>query len=391
MIIPSRRSSARAGGLLPQALTLVLAAFPAVSLISISPVRAADTDAFQMSGDEAGSIFDKAKAAVVQVRSGDKGYVLAGSGFFIDDQGTVLTSSTVLGDNKRARVLINGVEMDAKIIGNDPRSGLAMLRVSYDESPCLPMAHAGDLKTGDGVVLIGYPMNLAVASSQGPVSGFEASYLAKIQDTPSVKDSVSAVERFATTHIHANVSISPGQVGGPLLNARGEVVGLVATSPDDGKTIYALPVDAIGKIIADFNLYGRARHGWVGVNVTMGTDTDHDGRLVRVVQVMPGTPASQSGIQAGDTVMRIDSREIYRPADVLDASFFSHVGGTMIVVIRRDEKLYDYSFAVIERPGSPAAATTPTTPVTGAPMLSSEPAPSSGQPVLVNHVVNETK
>ncbi len=388
MIIPSRRSSARAGKFLPHALTLVLATAPAASFFATSPsVRGADSDSFQMTGDEAGSIFEKAKASVVQVRSGDKGYVLAGSGFFIDDQGTVLTSSTILGDNKTARVLINGVEMDAKIIGNDPRSGLAMLRVSYDESPALPMAHAGDLKTGDGVILVGYPMNLAVASAQGPVSGFEASYLAKIQDTPTVKDSVSAVERFATTHIHANVSISPGQVGGPLLNARGEVVGLVATSPDDGKTVYALPVEAMEKIISDFNLYGRARHGWVGVNVTMGPDTDHDGRLVRVVQVMPGTPASQSGIQPGDTVMRIDSREVYRPADVLDASFFSHVGGTMIVVIRRDDKLYNYSFAVIERPGSPAPPT-PTT-VTGTPVLSSSPA--SGQPVLVNHVVTDSK
>jgi S1-C subfamily serine protease len=88
-----------------------------------------------MTGDEANALFDKAKAAVVQVRSGDKGFILAGSGFFIDDQGTVLTSSTILGDNKSARVVINGVEVDAKIIGNDPRSGLAMLRVSYDESP----------------------------------------------------------------------------------------------------------------------------------------------------------------------------------------------------------------------------------------------------------------
>ena len=122
------------------------------------------------------------------------------------------------------------------------------------------------------------------------------------------------------------------------------------------KASYALPVDAMAKIIADFNLYGRARHGWVGVNVTAVPDTGHDGRTVRVVQVLPGTPASQSGIQSGDTVMRIDSREIYRPSDVLDASFFSHVGGTMIVVVRRDDKLYDYSFAVTERPSTPNRA-----------------------------------
>jgi len=383
-----RRSSHRAGALLPQALTLALAALPATSFF-LAPSLVHAADVFHSSGDEGNALFEKAKASVVQVRSGDKGYILAGSGFFIDDQGTVLTSSTILGENKSARVLINGVEMDAKIIGNDPRSGLAMLRVSYDESPSLPMGHTTDLKTGDGVLLVGYPMNLPVASSQGPVSGFESSYLTKITDTPSVKESVSAVERFATTHIHANVSISPGQVGGPLLNSRGEVVGIVATSPDNGKTIYALPAEAIGKIISDFNLYGHARHGWVGVAVTMGPDSSHDGRLVRVVQIAPGTPASQSGIQVGDTVMRIDSREIYRPSDVQDASFFSHVGGTMIVVVRRDEKLYNYSFAVIERP-DPHAAATPAAPVTGTPTLSTAPA-ASGKPVLVNQVVNDSK
>ena len=74
---------------------------------------------------------------------------------------------------------------------------------------------------------------------------------------------------------------------------------------------------------------------------------------------LPGTPASQSGILPNDTVMRIDSREIYRPADVMDASFFSHVGNNMTVVVRRHETLFNYSFAVIERPAPPARTALP--------------------------------
>lgn len=340
----------------------------------VFPGLAGASDVFQLTGDEANALFDRSKASVVQVRSGDKGFILAGSGFFIDDQGTVLTSSTILGDNTSARVVINGVEMDAKILGNDPRSGLAMLRVAYGASPSLPLARSSSLQTGDGVVAIGYPLNLPVASSQGPVSGFEASYLTRVDSQLAPKGDVAAVERFATTHIHANIAISPGQVGGPLLNSRGEVVGLVATSPDDGRSIYALPVEAIAKIMADFNQYGRARHGWVGVNVVEADDTARDERTVRVVQVVSGTPASESGIRSGDTVMRIDSREIYRPADVLDASFFSQVGSTMEVVVRRDDKLYNYHFAVIERPENIAAA----------------PAPLAGSPTLVNHVAEDS-
>lgn len=303
-------------------------------------------DVFTPTSDDTNALFDKDKAAIVKVHSGTDDLRLAGTGFFIDDHGTVLTASTVLGTNASATVEVNGVEMDARILGNDPRSGLAMLRVDYEPPTFLTLGHSTDLKTGNSVVTIGYPLNLPAAPSQGPVSGFEVRYLNRF---------------FATTHIHANVPISPGQVGGPLLNARGDVVGLVVPSPDDGQSIYALPAEAVQKIIADFNQNGHARHGWVGINVVETLDTNHDGRTVRVVQAVSGTPASKSGILPGDTVMRIDAREIYRPADVLDASFFSHVGASMTVVIRRDKKLLNYSFAVIERPQNPGAPVAPVT------------------------------
>jgi serine protease Do len=334
---PSRRRSL--GGL------LLLLAISSTSLPF--PVRATD-DVFQSIGEEVNTLFEKSKAAVVQVQSGDSDITLSGTGFFIDNKGSVLTSSTVIGDNTTARVEVNGVEMGARIIGNDRRSGVALLQVAFDGSPCLTLGHSTDLKTGFPVVSIGYPFNLPVAPSEGIVSGFDVRYLNQF---------------FATTHIHATVPISPGQVGGPLLNARGEVIGLVGPSPDDGRSIYALPVEAIEKILGDFSQYGRAVHGWVGVNVVEVPDTRHDGRTVRVVQAVPGTPASRSGILPGDTVMRIDSREVYRPSDVLDASFFSHVGGEMNVVVRRNETLFNYTFAVIERPAVPAVTTHAAPPV----------------------------
>jgi serine protease Do len=351
----TRPRRSRLGG--SPALLLVLAASSGVSLLAPHSLVASDA-IFPSGSEEANSIIDKSKSAVVKVESGDEGLLSAGTGFFIDNQGTVLTSSTVIGDNTSARVTFNGLPMDAKILGNDPRSGLAMLKVSYPDSPFLTLGHSTDMKTGYAVVTLGYPLNLPVAPSQGLVSGFEVRYLNRF---------------FSTTHIHADAPISPGQVGGPLLNMRGEVVGLVVPSPDDGRSIYALPVEAIEKIMNDFEQYGRAQHGWVGVTVIEVPDTEHDGRTVRVVQAVPGTPASHSGILPGDTVLRIDAREIYRPADVLDASFFSHVGGTMNVVVRRDEQLFNYSFAVIERPQVPAASTP----------VSVNPRGAPGQPVLV--------
>ena len=343
-----------------QAVCLLVVAAPlAVPVVFSGALRAADL--FQLSTDETNALFDKAKAAVVQVHCEDDGIINSGSGFFIDDQGTVLTSANILGDgtNPNPRVVINGVEMDAKVIGNDPHSGLAMLHVDYNASPLLPLAHAAGLQTGDGVMVIGFPLNLPVAPSQGPVSGFDTSYLKHIDGGADAGKTVSAVERFATTHIHANVAISPGELGGPLLNAAGEVVGIVSCSPDDGRSIYALPIEAMQKVMADFAQVGHARQGWVGVNVlpTPAPDTLHDGRTARVVAVAPGSPASETGIQPGDTLMRIDAREIYRPSDVLDASFFSQVGASMSVVVRRDDKLFQYTFPVVEHPANlPVAA-----------------------------------
>ncbi len=341
------RWRSKVGRPLPSRAIWLLAAIPlAAPLLFSGVLRAADL--FQLSTDETNALFDKTKAAVVQVHCTDGGIINAGTGFFVDDQGTVLTSSSILGDSTSPRVVINGVEMDAKVLGNDPHSGLAMLHVDYNAGPSLTLAHASGLQTGDGIMVIGFPLNLPVAPSQGPVSGFDASYLTSFDGKAGNKE-VAAMERFATTHIHANVAISPGEIGAPMLNATGAVVGIVATSPDSGRSVYALPVEAVQKLMSDFAQFGHARQGWVGVNVMSAVDEAHDGRTVRVVDVVPGSPASSTGIQAGDTLMRIDSREVYRPSDVLDASFFSQVGASMSVVVRRDDKLFSYNFPVVER------------------------------------------
>jgi S1-C subfamily serine protease len=318
--------------------------FPAVLVLATAGlsghVRA--DDVFQALDQEVSALFEKAKPSVVQVQSGDGDVTLSGTGFFIDDKGTVLTSASIIGANTSARVSVNGGEFQsARVVGNDLRSGLAELQVADQDSPALPLGESTDMKTGYTVIAVGFPLGADASPTVGLITGFDIRYINQF---------------FATTHIHAAVPISPGQVGGPLLNRKGEVVGMVVPSPDDGRSAYALPVEAINKILADFSQYGRAKHGWVGVDVVEVADKDHDGRCVQVVRTVPGTPASQSGILPGDIVMRIDSREVYRPADVMDASFFSHVGGSMTVVVRRNETLYNYTFAVIERPTPPGLA-----------------------------------
>ena len=154
----------------------VLAALTLSALFIGAPLRA--DDVFQAIGEEVRAIFDKTKVSVVQVQSGDGDVMLSGTGFFIDSNGTVLTSSTVVGDNNTSvRVSVNGEFVAARIVGNDPRSGLAELQVADNGSIPLSFGQSTDMKTGFAVIAVGFPLNLPAAPSQGLVSGFDVRYM----------------------------------------------------------------------------------------------------------------------------------------------------------------------------------------------------------------------
>lgn len=310
-------------------LLLLLVAFS----LEVSCSRAANV--FDAIGQEVNNIFEKTRPAIVRVRSEGDEITMSGTGFFIDDKGTVLTAAPILGDNVTASVEVNGTWVAAKILGRDARSGVAVLQVPQGSTPFLVMGSSIPLKSGLAVIAIGYPRNLPVAPCFGFVSGFDFRYLDRY---------------FPTTHIRANVPITPGQVGGPLLNARGDVVGLLVTAVDEGRSVYALPIEAAEKIINDFKKYGVARHGWVGVGVKE-IDNGHSGlRAVEITQLFGDTPASQSGLAPGDVVTKIGNRPITCPADVMDASFYSQVGQETNVTVLRDGKPLVYKFVVQERP-----------------------------------------
>lgn len=290
---------------------------------------------FDAIGQEVNNIFEKTRPAIVRVRSEGDELTMSGTGFFIDDKGTVLTAAPILGENVVASVEVNGTWVSAKILGRDLRSGVAVLQIPQSATPFVTLGASAQLKSGLAVVAIGYPRNLPVAPSFGFVSGFDFRYLDRY---------------FPTTHIRASIPITPGQVGGPLLNTKGDVVGLLVTAIDEGRSVYALPIEAAVKVIADFKKYGVARHGWVGVGVKE-VDNGHAGlRAVEITQLFGDTPAAQSGLEPGDKVIKIGARPITCPADVLDASFYSQVGQETNVTVLRDGKTLVYKFVVQERP-----------------------------------------
>ena len=317
----------KAASLLPFLLVL------AVAGLEVTPLRAASV--FDAIGQEVSNIFEKTRPAIVRVRSEGDELTMAGTGFFIDDKGTVLTAAPILGENVTASVEVNGQWVSAKILGRDMRSGVALLQVPQGLTPFLTLGNSGGLKSGLAVMAIGYPRNLPVAPSFGFISGFDFRYLDRY---------------FPTTHIRANLPIAPGQVGGPMLNTKGDVVGLLVTAIDEGRSVYALPIEAAAKVVEDFRKYGTARHGWVGVGVKEVGDGQSGLRAVEITQLFGDTPASQSGLAPGDMVIKIGGRPITCPADVMDASFYSRVGQETNVTVVRDGKTLVYKFVVQERP-----------------------------------------
>src|SRR5690606_9482899 len=143
-------------------------------------------------------------------------------------------------------------QLPLKRLTADPRSGIAILQIEKlgNPTPFLPLGDSEGLKVASPVVMIAYPLDLPVAPHFGLVAGFDGKHFDRY---------------FATTHIRANVPVKRGQGGAPLLNMKGEAVGVVISGVDEGAACYALPIEAVRKIHQDYVRFGSIRPGRLGV------------------------------------------------------------------------------------------------------------------------------
>lgn len=272
---------------------------------------------------EVKSIFERCAKAVVKIHAADQHGDLSGTGFFVDPTGTLYTSYSVGGDATNFTVELDGKKLPARQVMVDLRSGLAMLKVDAT-TPSLPIGKSAELEVATPVVTIGYPLDLPETPSFGMIAGFDRKYLGRY---------------FSTTHLRVNLPTQRGEAGAPLLNFKGEVVGILVSSLENNSSCYALPIDAAEKIRNDFVRFGEPRHGWVGINVAEAPIAV-EGSRAEMTEVMDGTPAAGSGIKAGDILLQVGKTKVHEPEDVIDASFFISAGDAVpIVVMRGDKKL----------------------------------------------------
>jgi len=268
-------------------------------------------------------VFERAAKAVVKIHGVDEHSEICGTGFFIDPTGTLYTAYTVGGEAGNFTIEFEGKKYPARQLLADIRSGTAMLKID-ETTPTLPIGKSEELGVATPVVAVGYPLDLPETPNFGMIAGFDRKCLGRY---------------FSTTHLRVNLPTQRGEAGAPLLNMKGEVVGIVVSSLENNSACYAVPIEAAEKIRSDFVRFGEARHGWIGGNVSEAPEPV-EGSRVEMTQIMEDTPAARAGIKRGDILLQVGRKKVAQPEDVLDASFFITAGDNVsITVMRGNQKL----------------------------------------------------
>jgi S1-C subfamily serine protease len=243
-----------------------------------------------------------------------------GSGFAIDRNGTILTNAHVVAGAAKVQVQFADKRIvDARILGRDESSDLAVLKVSpkAGELPPLPLGSSRSVEVGDPTIAIGNPFGLERTLTTGVIS--------------ATKRTIQAPNGFEIDGvIQTDAAINPGNSGGPLLDATGRVIGINSQIETGGSGTgnvgigFAIPIDTARRLLPDLERNGRVDRGFLGVT-SLGIDSSLDdlnlpvrhGALVQTVS--PGSPAARAGIRGGDTVAQLDGNTLRLGGDIITA------------------------------------------------------------------------
>ena len=266
-----------------------------------------------------------------------------GSGVIVAADGTIMTNVHVIERASRVHVTLNDQrEFDATLVGADADADIAVLRVKAGgDLPHIPFGTSADLMIGETVIAIGNPFGLSHTVTTGVVS--------------AVGRSLRDEERTYTDFIQTDASINPGNSGGPLLDIKGELIGINTAIYGKAQGIgFAIPVDRAQRVMKDLVSYGEVRHAWVGLVVQNLTPdlAQHFGvrRGVVVAQVEPKSPAEAAGIARGDAVTKVDGREV-ASREEFEQRIEDHAeGDRLTLTLRREGRDEDVRLAAATFP-----------------------------------------
>jgi serine protease Do len=265
-----------------------------------------------------------------------------GSGFIIDEQGYIVTNNHVVeGADKIKVILKDHKEFDAEVVGRDPNTDLALIRVNPDNH--LPKVELGDsdiLKVGEWVIAIGNPFGLDHTVTSGIISA-----KGRVIGSGPYDD-----------FLQTDASINPGNSGGPLINMKGKVVGINTAIIAGGQGIgFAVPINLAKGIIEQLKSRGEVSRGWLGVSIQPLDENigDYYGLKdlggVLVTQVFPEDPAAKAGIEAKDIIVKVNGRTVENPRELSRLIAEAGVGEIVEIVVLREGKEKTYNVKLAKR------------------------------------------
>jgi putative serine protease PepD len=291
-------------------------------------VRAAsDAPASARPASDVADIYERARPGVVDVQVRQSAGQATGSGFVIDERGTIVTNEHVVDDARTARIRFAGQDrpVTARVLGTDASSDLAVLRVDPDDvrrdlEP-LTLGSSDDLRVGETAIALGSPFGLDGTLTTGVVSALD-------------RDIQSPNGFTIDGVVQTDAAINPGNSGGPLLDAQGRVIGVNAQRAGaSGSTLgFAVGVDTVREVAPRLARGEEIERPYLGVS----TGERENGGGARVVAVVRGGPAADAGLRAGDVITRVGSTTVAEPDDVAAAIASSKPGDTIQITFTRD-------------------------------------------------------
>ncbi|MCM8763787.1 MAG: DegQ family serine endoprotease [Candidatus Omnitrophica bacterium] len=270
-----------------------------------------------------------------------------GSGFIVDPDGYILTNNHVIQGVDKILVKLMDAERkyEAKVIGTDSRTDLALIKIDAGKQlPTVVLGDSDSIEIGEWAIAIGNPMGLEETVTIGVISAKGRSVLG-----------TSPYEDF----IQTDAAINPGNSGGPLVNIKGEVIGIntAIIAPYMAQNIgFAIPINIAKKVFKELKSTGKVTRGFLGVYLQPLTEElaasfglkEIKGALVS--SVMPDTPAEKAGLKEGDIILDFDNKPISDVKDLQQKVADSKVGSTVTLGVWRDKKKITLAIKIAERP-----------------------------------------
>ena len=279
----------------------------------------------------------------------------SGSGVIISEDGYIVTNNHVVNGATEITVTLNDRKnFKAKVMGTDPNTDLALIKIDTKNLPVMPIGNSDDAKLGQWVLAIGYPLNLDVTVTQGIIS-------AKSRNIGINRQGKAPVEAF----IQTDAAVNPGSSGGALVNTSGELIGINAAiaSPTGSYAgyAYAIPSNLMKKVVGDIMKYGSVQRAYLGISMApknmddatkkeLGINDDVNG--VWIAETDPQGAAAQAGLKKGDAITKVNGSEVSSPAELAEQIARMKPGDKVNITYLRDKSEKNVSVSLKGKMGS---------------------------------------